>query len=168
LAAEQFQAAFLSWVQAVSEGQVVAIDGKQLRRSHDQQLGKAAIDGVSAWATTNHLMLAQRTVDDKSNAITAIPERLKALALHGCIVTIDALGCQKALAQTILDQHADDGLALKENQEQRYPATVDLFRPTEQTPAHRLTTDDAQPFDKGHERFEISECWTSTDPHAFP
>jgi len=82
LDAEQFQAAFLSWVQAVfsvSEGQVVAIDGKQRRRSHDQRLGKAAIYMVSAWASTNQLTLGQRQVEAKSNEITAIPELLKVL-----------------------------------------------------------------------------------------
>jgi len=103
--AEQFQAAFLSWVQAafsVSEGQVVAIDGKQLRRSHDRRLGKAAIHMVSAWASSNHLTLGQRAVDEKSNEITAIPELLKVLALNGCIVTIDAMGCQKRLPKPFL------------------------------------------------------------------
>jgi len=96
--AEAFQTAFLGWVQSafeVSEGQVVAIDGKQLRRSHDKRLGKAAIYMVSAWATNNHLTLGQRKVDDKSNEITAIPKLLEVLSLKGCIVTIDAMGCQK-------------------------------------------------------------------------
>lgn len=169
--ADQFQAAFLSWVQAafaVSAGQVVAIDGKQLRRSHDQRLGKAAIYMVSAWATTNHLTLAQRTVDDKSNEITAIPELLKVLALTGCIVSIDAMGCQKEIAKTILDQQADYVLALKENQGHLYQDTVDLFRHIEQTPSHRLMTDYVSTFEKGHGRYEIRECSTITDPKCFP
>jgi predicted transposase YbfD/YdcC len=171
LDAEQFQAAFLSWVHsafAVSDGQVVAIDGKQMRRSHDQRLGKAAIYMVSAWASTNHLTLGQCKVDDKSNEITAIPELLKVLALNGCIVTIDAMGCQKEIAKTILDQQADYVLALKENQEQLYQDTVDLFRHLEQTPSHRLSTDYARTVEKGHGRLEIRECWTVTDPQFFP
>lgn len=171
LDAEQFQAAFLSWVQsafAVSEGQVVALDGKQMRRSHDQRLGKAAIYMVSAWASANHLTLGQRKVDDKSNEITAIPELLKVLALNGCIVTIDAMGCQKEIAQTILDQQADYVLALKENQEHLYQDSVALFSHMEQTPSHRLTTDYARTVEKGHGRLEIRECWVITDPQFFP
>src|ERR1700694_1244823 len=127
---EQFQAAFLSWVQAafeVSDGQVVAIDGKQVRRSHDQRRGKAAIYRVSAWSSTQHLTLGQRTVDDKSNEITAIPELLKVLALNCCLVTMDAMGCEKEIARAIGDQQAEYVLALKENQGTLYPDTVDLF-----------------------------------------
>jgi predicted transposase YbfD/YdcC len=168
---EQFQAAFLEWVQsafAVSDGQVVAIDGKQLRRSHDQRLGKAAIYMVSAWASTNHLTLGQRKVDDKSNEIRAIPELLKVLTLKGCIVTIDAMGCQKEIAQTILDQPADYVLALKENQGHLYQDTVDLFQHIEQTPTHRLNTDYTRTVEKGHGRIDIRECWTISDPLYFP
>jgi len=171
LNAEQFQAAFLRWVQAafeVSEGQVVAIDGKQVRRSHDQRLGKAAIYMVSAWSSTHHLTLGQRKVDDKSNEITAIPELLKVLALNGCIVTIDAMGCQKEIARTICDQQADYVLALKENQEHLYQDTVDLFDHVEQIPSHRLTTDYVKTTEMGHGRFEVRECWTITDPNGFP
>jgi len=169
--AEQFQAAFLSWVQSafsVTEGQVVAIDGKQLRRSHDRRLGKAAIHMVSAWASSNHLTLGQRAVEEKSNEITAIPELLKVLALNGCIVTIDAMGCQKTIAKTILDQQADYVLALKENQEHLYQDTVDLFHYIEQTPTHQLATDYTRTVEKGHGRLEIRECWTITDPQSFP
>jgi predicted transposase YbfD/YdcC len=123
---------------------------------------------VSAWATTNHLTLGQRTVDDKSNEITAIPQLLKVLALTGCIVSIDAMGCQKEIAKTIVDQQADYVLALKENQEHLYQDTVDLFRHIEQTPSHRLMTDYVRTFSKGHGRYEIRECWTITDPKCFP
>jgi predicted transposase YbfD/YdcC len=171
LDAEQFQAAFLRWVQAVFEvsaGQVVAIDGKQMRRSHDRNVGKAAIYMVSAWASLNHITLGQRKVDDKSNEITAIPELLKVLALQGCIVTIDAMGCQKEIATTILDQQADYVLALKENQELLYQDTVDLFRHIEQTPSHPLSTDYVRTIEKDHGRLEIRECWTITDPQCFP
>ena len=171
LDAVQFQAAFLSWVQSafeVSEGQVVAIDGKQMRRSHDRHVGKAAIYMVSAWASLNHLTLGQRKVDDKSNEITAIPELLKVLALQGCIVTIDAMGCQKEIATTILDQEAEYILALKENQEHLYQDTVALFDHLEQIPAHGLNTDYVRTVEKDHGRIEIRECWTVTDPLGFP
>jgi len=90
----QFQACFLSWMQAVADetqGEVVAIDGKTLRRSFDRSSAKRAIHMVSAWATENGVVLGQRKVDDKSNEITAIPELLELLALKGCIVTIDAM-----------------------------------------------------------------------------
>ena len=115
---EQFQQSFVSWISSVSEitdGQVIAIDGKILRRSHDKALGRGAIDMVSAWATANHLVLGQVKVDDKSNEITAIPELLRILEISGCIITIDAIGCQKDIAEAIVDQEADYTLALKES-----------------------------------------------------
>ena len=119
LNAEQFQQCFLAWIQAVSEvtrGQVIALDGKVLRGSCDRVLGKAGIDMVSAWATANHLVLGQVKVDDKSNEITAIPKLLQMLEIAGCIVTIDALGCQTEIAQAIVERDADYVLAVKENQ----------------------------------------------------
>jgi predicted transposase YbfD/YdcC len=169
--AEAFQGAFLSWVQSafvVSEGQVVAIDGKQLRRSHDKRLGKAAIYMVSAWAADNHLTLGQRKVDDKSNEITAIPKLLEVLSIQGCIVTIDAVGCQKEIAHAILDKQADYVLSLKENQGHLYHDTVDLFAHCEHTPSHPFDTDYVKTIDKGHGRIDIRECWTISDPQHFP
>ena len=94
---EQFQTCFVEWIQAVeklSQGQIVALDGKKLCRSHDRTLGKKAIYMVSAWASENRLVLGQRKVDDKSNEITAIPQLLDKLEVSGCIVTTDAIGCQ--------------------------------------------------------------------------
>src|SRR6266508_3317227 len=111
----QFQACFLSWMQAVAEatqGEVVAIDGKRLRRSFDKGTAKRAIHMVSAWAMENGVVLGQRKVDAKSNEITAIPELLEVLALKGCIVMIDAMGCQCTIAQQIVAQQADYVLAL--------------------------------------------------------
>ena len=127
---DQFQTCFLNWIRATSPligGQVIAIDGKQLRRSHDKGLGRSAIYMVSAWATANHLVLGQRKVAEKSNEITAIPELLRALDLAGCLVTIDAIGCQTAIAQLIVDQGADYLLALKANQGQLYDDVALLF-----------------------------------------
>jgi hypothetical protein len=120
---EHFQACFMNWIasiQSLTGGEIIAVDGKQLRRSHDAVAGKAAIHMVSAWASANRLVLGQRKVDDKSNEITAIPQLLDALDLRGCIVTIDAMGCQTEIASTILDQEADYLLARKENQGQLY------------------------------------------------
>lgn len=165
LDAKQFERCFLSWVQAVSQvfqGQVVAIDGKTLRRSHDRALGKDAIHMLSAWALENQLVLGQLKVDEKSNEITAIPQLLEALALTGCIVTIDALGCQREIAQQIVDQAADYVLALKENQEGLYAAVQDLFEYAQET--HFADCDYYKRIDKGHGRMEIRECWTTSAP----
>jgi hypothetical protein len=115
---EELQQCFLRWMQAVSEvtqGEGVAIDGKTLRRSFDRARGKSAIPMVSAWASANRLVLGQPKVGEKSNEITAIPALLQLLELKGCIVTIDARGCQKAIAQTIIKQEADYVLTLKAN-----------------------------------------------------
>ncbi len=126
---EELQRCFLNWMRAVSErthGEVVAIDGKTLRRSFDRAAGKGAIHMVSAWATANRLVLGQQQVDEKSNEITAIPALLRLLELEGCIVTIDAMGCQKAIARTIVEQGAEYVLALKGNQGVMYDE-VELF-----------------------------------------
>ena len=116
--AQKFQVAFYEWVLAVNDiiqGQVINIDGKCLRGSDDKQLGKRAIYIVSAWAEANEVVLGQRKVDEKSNEITAIPELLKILAISGCIVTIDAMGTQTHIAQSIIEAKADYVLSVKEN-----------------------------------------------------
>jgi predicted transposase YbfD/YdcC len=100
----------------VTEGQVVAIDGKTLRRSFDRASSKSAIHMVSAWASANHISLGQVVVDEKSNEITAIPKLLKILELSGCLVTIDAMGCQVEIARAIVEEEADYVLTAKDNQ----------------------------------------------------
>ena len=128
--AQQFQLAFYEWVWAVNDiiqGQIINIDGKQLRGSKDKVLGKRAIYMVSAWAEENELVLGQRKVDEKSNEITAIPELLKLLALSGCIVTIDAIGTQTNIAKTIVEAEADYVLSVKENQGHLYEDVSVLF-----------------------------------------
>jgi predicted transposase YbfD/YdcC len=100
----------------ITDGQVIAIDGKTLRRSFDAASGKAAIHMVSAWATANHISLGQVVVDAKSNEITAIPKLLQILEISGCLVTIDAMGCQTEIAQEIVNAGADYVLAVKGNQ----------------------------------------------------
>jgi hypothetical protein len=131
LDATQFQQGFLRWVRAVwpaTAGEVIAVDGKTLRGSHARGIGKAAMHLVSAWASQARLVLAQRTVDDKSTEITALPKVLQLLDLHGCTVTVDAMGCQTAIAKQIVQPGAQDVLAVKENQEQLYHDIVDPFR----------------------------------------
>ena len=109
LAPHAFQEAFQQWVCAVQERVqgVVAIDEKTARRSHEHPKGKKAIHVVSAWATECSLALGEVKVDEKSNEITAIPELVRALDLKGCLVTIDAMGCQRNIAKTIIEEHAD-------------------------------------------------------------
>jgi predicted transposase YbfD/YdcC len=116
----QFGECFRNWTQSLRtaiSGEIVAIDGKTLRRSHDRAHGKKAIHMVSAWARENGVVLGQIKVEEKSNEITAIPELLRTLELAGCIVTIDAMGCQKKIATEICNADADYVLALKGNQE---------------------------------------------------
>jgi len=164
---QQFQASFLSWMKAVSatlEVQVIAIDGKVLRRSHDRGIGKAAIDMVSALATANRLVLGQVKVDDKSNEITAIPQLLQALEVSGCIVTIDAIGCQTEIAERIVAQDADYVLSLKENQGNLYEDVELLFQDLEKSEYRAYSFDYDKTVNKNHGRIEIRECWTISDP----
>jgi predicted transposase YbfD/YdcC len=180
---EEFRRCFLSWVQAVVGevgGQVVAIDGKTLRRSHDRRTGKEALHLVSAWATASGLVVGQVATDTKSNEITAIPALLRLLALEGAIVTIDAMGCQTAIATQVVEQHAEYVLALKDN----HPSLHDRVRTTfadadlaagTALPLGDLVADTTT--DKGHGRIEQRRCRAIGDPaylayidpnHAWP
>jgi predicted transposase YbfD/YdcC len=166
---QQFREGFMSWISAVSNligGQVIAIDGKLLRRSHERGIGKAAIDMVSAWACANRLVLGQVKVDDKSNEITAIPQLLQALEVAGCIVTIDAIGCQTEIAEAIIDKEADYVLSLKENQGRLFEDVCLLFNDLEQSQYKAYACDYAKSANKDHGRIEIRECWTISDPEV--
>lgn len=165
----QFQACFLSWMQAVAEataGEVVAIDGKALRRSFDKGRAKRAIHMVSAWATENGVVLGQRKVDAKSNEITAIPELLDLLALKGCIVTIDAMGCQRAIAQKIIEQGADYVLALKGNQPTLEQAVEHFFVSGPAAEAHRTASAYTEQTEQGHGRVETRCAWITAELDA--
>jgi predicted transposase YbfD/YdcC len=160
---EQFGMRFVEWTQTVhhiTQGQIVAMDGKKLRHSHDRSIGKGAIHMVSAWAAQNHLVLGQVKVDERSNEITAVPELLDLLELSGCIVTVDALNCQKKIAEKIIDQGADYVLSVKENQANLYQAIQDLFEYAQET-AFR-DCDYFKTVDKGHGRIETRACWTTS------
>ena len=118
LDAEQFQRCFVGWVASLTgtPAEVIAIDGKTLRRSYQKSGGKAPIHMVSAFAARQRLVLGQVKVVEKSNEIVAIPRLLDMMAIEGAIVTIDAMGCQRDIAQKIIDKRADYVLALKGNQ----------------------------------------------------
>lgn len=163
----QFQAGFISWVQAISQltaGEVVAIDGKTRRRSVDRRHDRRAIHLVSAWASQNRLVLGQVKVDHKSNEITAMPELLRRLALSGCIVTIDAMGCQTEIAAQIIAQGADYVLALKENQGHLYQEVARLFNDALTDPSRRIPVATARTIEKGHGRLEKRQAWTISHP----
>lgn len=165
LDAEQFEQCFVEWVGAaneVTEGQIVPVDGKTLRRSHDRTLGKKALHMVSAWASENRLVLGQVKTDEKSNEITAIPQLLAMLDLSGCIVTIDAIGCQKKIAKKIIEQGADYTLSVKENQKGLYDDIAELFDYAQEIDF--ADCDYHKTVDKGHGRIEIRECWTISNP----
>lgn len=167
LDAQQFQLAFYEWVLAVNEivqGQIINIDGKRLAGSEDKFLGKRAIYMVSAWAEENEIVLGQRKVAEKSNEITAIPELLKVLAISGCIVTIDAIGTQTHIAQTIVEAQADYVLSVKENQGHLFEDISVLFAVDQAHDFKYATLEHHQEVNKGHGRIEIRECWCTSDP----
>jgi predicted transposase YbfD/YdcC len=145
---------------------VVAIDGKCLRGSRDSALGKSAISMVSAWASDNHLVLGQVKVDEKSNEITAIPELLAMLELAGCIVTIDAVGTQKAIAEQIVAKGADYVLAVRDNQPNLHEEIEDIFQAAKMSDFQDVPHTYAQTIDKGHGRLDTRECWATSDPRC--
>jgi predicted transposase YbfD/YdcC len=164
---EQFRSCFMDWVNSVSQltqGEVIALDGKTLRRSHDRPSGKEAIHMVSAWASENSLVLGQTKVDVKSNEITAIPELLRILEIGGCIVTIDAMGCQKEIAKLILERDADYVLALKDNQKRLHEDVEDLFACGRRSNFQDMDYDFCKMVNKGHGRIETRRCWAIGDP----
>ena len=129
---QELQRCYQNWIRSIkpvlSDGDIVPIDGKTMRRSHDRFQEKSAVHLLHAWSVEAGLVLGQRVVDEKSNEIPEIPELLKILSLKGCIVTLDAMGCQRDIAQAIVSQHeADYVIALKENQGDLYNSVKTLF-----------------------------------------
>ncbi|MBD2255847.1 ISAs1 family transposase [Nostoc parmelioides] len=155
---QQFQECFLSWmrsIQKVTSGEIVAIEGKTLCGSNDKASGQSAIEIVSAWATTNRLVLGQVKVDSNSNEITAIPELLKVLELSGCIVTIDAIGCQKNIVKLIAQKDADYVITLKKNQGNLYDEVETLIEEGRRTGFQGLKHSTYKTEEFGHGRHEI-------------
>jgi len=157
---EQFSECFSNWVADLAhltEGEIIAIDGKCLRRSVDKASKKAAIHMVSAWAQHNSLVLGQVKVDDKSNEITAIPKLLSRLDIADAVVTIDAMGCQKKIAQQIIQQEGDYVLSLKGNQGGLHDDVATYFTsPLSPEPA-------LQTVDGGHGRVETRTVCVTDD-----
>lgn len=164
---EQFEQSFGRWVQAIAQrtgGQVVALDGKTLRRSHDRRSGQAALHLVSAWASTNRLVLAQVAVEAKSNEITAFPVLLDLLDLAGCTITIDAMGCQTAIAHHIVERDADYVLTLKANQGTLQEAVQEAFALAEADRWEGIAHDQHRTVEKGHGRIELRRITTLSEP----
>ena len=161
---EQFQTCFAGWVQEMA-GQLgltqIAIDGKTLRGSHDRANGKAALHLVSAWAVENHLTLGQEAVDSKSNEITAIPKLLELLDLEGALVTIDARGCQKEIAEQVVKQGGDYVLTVKENQPKLYEEIGRLEQAALERDYAGANSHCVE--EQGHGRQELRACWVLTD-----
>ncbi len=154
LNAKEFTSCFTNWVNSISdltEGEVVAIDGKAIRNSNDDSCSKSAIHLVSAYANDNRVCLGQEAVHEKSNEITAIPKLLEILTLNGCVVTIDAMGCQKKIAENIIGKKADYILMVKDNQKNLKVQIEESFK------AKRIKASDTTT-DFGHGRIETRTC----------
>jgi Transposase len=159
----EFQQAFLKWVEAiraVTNKQIVAIDGKTLRRSRDKD--KFPLHLVSAWALENKMVLGQVKTREKSNEITAIPELLRVLELEGCIVTIDAMGCQKDIAEKIIDKGADYVLGLKGNQGTLHDDVKLYFEDCLSSGFKDIAYDYHETIDGDHGRIETRRYWTTS------
>ena len=170
---QRFQECFVSWTQAVAQltqGTLLSLDGKTVKASFDRATASSPLHMLSAWCSENGgLVIGQTKTDSKSNEITAIPELLHLLAIKGCIVTIDAMGCQTAIAAQILDQGGDYLLALKNNHNKTYTAITQYFHPQIE---HNLPWRDADnffdAFDNTHGRRVRRRVWVMTDLEALP
>jgi predicted transposase YbfD/YdcC len=162
---EHFKNKFIEWIQSVatiSKGEIVAIDGKTHRHSFDSQSNKAAIHMISAWATNANIVLGQLKVNEKTNEITAIPQLLEMLELTGCIVTIDAMGCQKEIAKKIVESKADYVLALKGNQGTLYENVEQFFQFQNECDYKDYNFDYFKNSENDHGRIDIREYWITS------
>lgn len=166
LDASALQDAFRAWVSSLvelTEGEVVAIDGKTLRRSFRDAGNKAFVHMVSAWAADNRVVLGQVKTDEKSNEITAIPKLLALLNIKGTIVTIDAMGCQKTIAKKIIERDADYMLAIKDNQPTLFSEVQAVFANVSKDNVCNTSLGFAETSGKGHGRKEVRRCYTCDD-----
>jgi predicted transposase YbfD/YdcC len=166
-----FGECFRSWTRAVASttaGEVIAVDGKSARGSRDRRRGRSALHMVSAWACSNRLVLGQEATEEKSNEITAIPKLLELLELKGCIVTIDAMGCQRAIAAQIRAQGGDYVLGLKGNQSALQESVEDFFEVATAADFAAVSHDFHEEIDKDHGRLEVRRYWVTEDLRTLP
>jgi predicted transposase YbfD/YdcC len=170
---QRFQECFLAWTQAVTQltqGALISLDGKTVKASFDRATASSPLHMLSAWCSDNGgLVVGQIKTDSKSNESTAIPELLQLLAIKGCIVTIDAMGCQTAIARQIRDQGGDYLLALKGNHKKAYAAVKQHFHQhIEHQLAWRTAENFFDAFDDSHGRTVRRRVWTITDMAPLP
>jgi predicted transposase YbfD/YdcC len=163
---DEFNKSFLSWIKGISKitaGEIIAFDGKQSRNSGDGKNDQGVINTVSAWAVSNRLVLGQKKVEGKSNEITALPELIQILDLAGCIVTIDAMGCQREIIKKIVEKDADYVIAVKKNQPTLYEQVKQLFKQAIETQGKDLnmSTFNSRELNRGRE--EIRNYLMITD-----
>lgn len=169
LSVKGFQACFMSWTQAIAGdvgGQIISVDGKTARGSKDNK--SCPLHMVSAWAVESRIVLGQEATAEKSNEITAIPSLLTLLELKGCIVTIDAMGCQQAITKQIIEQGGDYSIGLKGNQGLLHDATVDFFDTAEKNEYANVKYDFTEEIDKGHGRLETRRYWVTENLTTLP
>lgn len=167
---DKLEAAFSGWMKRVvelGEGEVVAIDGKSLRRARRMSSGDSFVHMVSAFASANGVVLAQVKTDDKSNEITAIPRLLELLEIRGCIVTIDAMGCQREIAEQVVAKGADYLLAVKGNQPKLLEAVSEHLEAKTSQARRPADVSFFETKNKGHGRREVRRCWTCPVPKKF-
>jgi predicted transposase YbfD/YdcC len=158
---------FLHWVHTAltpRADQVIAVDGKAVRRSHDRGDGRSALHLISAWATDTGVALGQIRVADHENEIVALPVLLDQVVVAGAVVTLDAMGCQREVARTIVERKGNYVLALKGNQPALHDAATLLFAEERETSQPGTTLDRAETVEKGHGRIERRTCWVTDDP----
>ncbi len=171
LSPARFRECFMSWTQAVTEetgGELIAIDGKTAKGSRDRKSNRNPLHMVSTWACQNRLVLGQEATDEKSNEITAIPKLLTLLELKGCIVTLDAMGCQRAIAAQIVEQEGDYVLGLKGNQGTLHDVVEDYFTTAEASQFAGVEHDYKEELDKDHGRLEQRRYWVTDDLGTLP
>lgn len=159
----ELQQGFLRWIHSIAQhigAQVIAIDGKTLKQSYDRDHRLTALHLVSAWASDHRLVLGQLKVHNKSNEITAIPELLKMLDITGCVITLDAMGCQKKIASQIITQGGNYLLALKGNQGNFFRGVQDWFEQAIENHFDGVEFKRHQTIESSHHRIEKRECFT--------
>ncbi len=170
IAPDEFQACFVEWINLIRfkiPHEIVAFDGKTLRRSHDEKNGQSAIHMVSAWASENRLILGQCKTDQKSNEITALPQLIEMLDLSGCIATFDAMGCQKEIARLLINKGADYVFNLKANHENLFHEVQDFFIQAEANNFEGFSINYCETKTKNHGRSELRRYWITNQISEF-